>query len=721
MVPVLPLLLAGGGVWAGLRLSKRLKSGKKAQPTIKGRKARHRKFFQRVSKRLESGKKAQPTIKDMDARYQKFFREKIDPLLGTKKRSLQIQEFSGTYTLEEADINRRLGLTLVNANLAVFGATLFLPLSWLSAAGLVYIMWPLLRRNIRILLREKRLKYRLVATLAIWTGLAAGYYVVSNTMAVVVFTAFKIAARTEAHSQSLLMDAFALRPPPSVWVQMDGVEMEISFSQLRIGDIILLSAGQTVPIDGHVVEGMATIDQHVLTGESQPVEKSPGDSVFANTLVLTGRLHVRVEQTGSETAAAQIVNILGNASSHRLEHEARSEQLADKLTVPVLAASGLALVTVGSGGAVAIMNSGFGSTLFLSGPLSMLSHLNLASHHGILVKDGRSLERLHRVDTVVFDKTGTLTLEEPEVSRIHCCAGWQREQVLAYAALAECRQTHPVARAILTAAEQHDLSIVMPDSAAYEVGFGITVCHQGQTVQVGSQRFMRQSQVDIPAEMEALQAACREAGNSLVMVAVDGRLAGALELQAQLRPETVELIDRLHRRGLKLCILSGDHHQPTQHLAKRLNIDDFFAEVLPEGKADMIRQLQQKGRTICFVGDGINDAIALQQADISVSLRGATSVATDSAQIVLMKQSLQQLDQLFEIANGFNKNLDQTMRLAYIPGSVLIGGVFLLHFGMPAALLLYSVGVTTAMSNALSPLRQLRKNGEDARLSCPGN
>ena len=166
---------------------------------------------------------------------------------------------------------------------------------------------------------------------------------------------------------------------------------------------------------------------------------------------------------------------------------------------------------------------------------------------------------------------------------------------------------------------------------------------------------------------------------------------------------------KLHQRGLKLCILSGDHLQPTRHLAQRLGIDDFFAEVLPEGKADMIRQLQEAGRTVCFVGDGINDAIALQQADVSVSLRGATSVATDSAQIVLMNQSLQQLDQLFEIAESFNTNLDQTMRMAYIPGSVLIGGVFLLHFGMTAALVLYGSGVTAAMSKALSPLRQLSK------------
>ncbi|MGB3918741.1 MAG: heavy metal translocating P-type ATPase [Thiothrix litoralis] len=583
------------------------------------------------------------------------------------------------------------------------------PLSWVSAASLLALMWPLFRRNFRILLEERRFKYRLVATLSIFSSLAAGYYVVSSLIVVVVFSAFKLAARTEAYSQAAMMNTFALQPPTTVWIQVAGMETEVSFAEVQVGDIIILSAGQTIPVDGHITEGAATIDQHVLTGEAQPVEKTLDDTVFANTLVLTGKIYVQVEQTGNDTAAAQIGNILCNMTAQRLEHEARSEQLADKLTLPVLAASGLAMVTIGPAGAAAIMNSGFGSTLFFSGPLSMLSHLNLASHHGILIKDGRSLEKLHSVDTVVFDKTGTLTLEQPEVSSIHCCADWPEAEVLTFAALAEHRQTHPVANAILAAAEWHGLEMTPPDDAAYTVGFGVQVNHQGNTLQVGSQRFMQQVGVEIPATLEEVKVNCQTSGNSLIFVAVNGQLAGALELQAQLRPDTVELVNKLHQRGLKLCILSGDHRQPTEHLARRLGIDDVFAEVLPEGKADKIRELQEAGRTVCFVGDGINDAIALQQADVSVSLRGATSVATDSAQIVLMNQSLQQLDQLFEIADGFNKNLNQTMRIAYIPGSVLIGGVFLFHFGMTAALVLYGSGVTAAMSKALSPLRQLSK------------
>lgn len=695
MIPVLPVLVVGGGLVAGKKLSQKLLPRETTVAKLK---------------RLEVSPNAPVTLaQQIDAYYQHFIQTKVDPLFGTKQRSQQMQEFSGQYSDKEVDINRRIGMSVVTTKLAVLGALVYQPLSWLSAAGLLFIMGPLFERSLRTMLRERRIKYRFVGALSVLSSLAAGYYVVSSLLSIVVFSAFKLAARTEAYSQASLMSTFALQPPATVWIQTAGVETEVSFADVGIGDIIVLSAGHTVPVDGYITEGAASIDQHLLTGEAQPVEKTQGDQVLANTLILTGKVYVRVEQTGNDTAAAQIGHILGSMTAHRLEHEARSEQLADKLTVPVLAASGLAMATIGPAGAAAIMNSGFGSIMFFSGPVSMLSHLNLASHHGILVKDGRSLEKLHSVDTVVFDKTGTLTLEQPEVSTIHCCGGWQETEVLTFAALAEYRQSHPVAKAILAAAEQHELELTVPDDAAYTIGFGVQVNHQGKAIQVGSQRFMQQAEVAIPAMLETVKVHCQKNGNSLIFVAVDGQLAGALELQAQLRPDTLEMVHKLHQRGLKLCILSGDHRQPTEHLAQRLGIDDVFAEVLPEGKADKIRELQEAGRTVCFVGDGINDAIALQQADVSVSLRGATSVATDSAQIVLMNQSLQQLDQLFEIAYSFNKNLDQTMRMAYIPGSVLIGGVFLLHFGMTAALVLYSGGVTAAMSKALSPLRKLSK------------
>lgn len=687
MIPIVPILLVGGGIWAAAKLARRWRDRSDPPPA-------------------EPIVPAAPPAEPPDDAYQAFFRDRIDPLFGTTERDRQFEEFTSHYSLAEADINRRLGLAAANSGLAVLGAMALPPLSLLSAGGLVAIMWPLARRNFRILFQEKRLKYRLVATLSIWAGLLAGYYVVSSLMAVTVFTAFKIAARTEARSRGALMDAFALQPPTSVWVRHGEVELEIPFADLRIGDVLVLTAGQTAPIDGVVVAGMATLDQHLLTGESRPVEKAEGDRILANTLVLTGRVAVRVEQTGADTAAGQIGRILTRVGAHRLEHEARSERLADRLTVPVLGASGLALLTVGPSGAAAILNSGFGSILFFAGPLTMLSHLNRASHHGILVKDGRSFEALAGVDTVVFDKTGTLTLEEPEVAAIHPADGFGEAEVLAFAAAAEHRQSHPVARAILTEAARRGIEAAAPDATAYEVGFGVQVDCGGRRVQVGSRRFMVAASVALPADFDAVETRCREDGSAPVFVAVDGRAAGVIELRAKLRPGAAALVERLRRRGQTLCILSGDHAEPTRHLAERLGIERVFAEVLPEGKAEIIERLQAEGRRVCFIGDGINDAIALRRADVSVSLRGASTVATDGAQIILLGGSLTGLDQLFELGDDFARDLDRSLTLAFVPGAVLIAGVFTLGLGMPSALVIYTAGLTAALYNALAPMRR---------------
>ncbi|MCV6639086.1 heavy metal translocating P-type ATPase [Candidatus Albibeggiatoa sp. nov. NOAA] len=678
MIPLVPILLAGSGIALAAKAG----------------------VHKRVAK----------VFKKVDEKYQQFFEKNIDSQFVSQERNQQLQEFIHNDKQEEANINRNLGISIVNTTTAIIGSFFYPPLLILTAIGVLYTTYPIVKQSIITAVYEKRIAYLShVGVASVLFGLLGGFYIISSAMMLVVLLALKIAARTKNYSQNMLMSTFAVQPPSTVWISVDNVETEIAFSALQIGDVLVLNAGQTVPIDGHVVDGNALIDQHILTGESQPVEKSNKDKVFANTLILSGKIYVAVDQTGSETIAMQISQILANTSDSHLDHQARSEKIADSLALPVLAASGLAWMTVGTTGAVTILNSGLGSTMMFSGPLSMLSFLNIASHNGILVKDGRSLELLHTIDTVIFDKTGTLTIEQPEVSEIHHYHDWTKQQVLYFAAIAEYRQTHPIAKAILTASAQYDIELAAPDESHYQIGFGIHVRYQQQDIKVGSLRFMRSANIEIPKQVEAQHQKAIEWGNSFVAVAVGNTLIGTIELQVQLRPETEELIKQLHQRKLKLYILSGDHYHPTQHLAQRLEMDGFFAEVLPEGKADIVKQLQDEGRKVCFVGDGINDAIALKQADISVSLRGATTVATDSAQIIILSQSLIQLDQLFNIAESFHDNLSRTLKLSYIPGSIVISGAFLFHFGMLAALLLYSAGLTATISHALSPMLKLPK------------
>jgi P-type E1-E2 ATPase len=315
--------------------------------------------------------------------------------------------------------------------------------------------------------------------------------------------------------------------------------------------------------------------------------------------------------------------------------------------------------------------------------------------------------------------------------------------VLTYAAAAEQRQTHPLAHAILAAAQARQLPLPAIDEAHYHVGYGIQVRlppsalrrrpssvngHQfagpvrnvglgtaeaDLLIHVGSERFMAQAGIAVPADIQALQAACDAQGHALVLVAVDERLAGAIELQPTVRPEAKTVVDALHARRLTLYIISGDQPEPTRRLAQELGIEHHFAQVLPEQKARFVEQLQRQGRKVCFVGDGINDAIALKQAQVSISLRGATSVATDTAQVVLMDQSLQRLPALFDLAHELDRNLTASLWLVTAPACVVIGGVFLFHVGVPLAVAAYSGSFAASVANAMRPLlRQKPDRGQ---------
>ena len=336
--------------------------------------------------------------------------------------------------------------------------------------------------------------------------------------------------------------------------------------------------------------------------------------------------------------------------------------------------------------------------------MGMLNFINLASKKGILIKDGRSLELLNQIDTVVFDKTGTLTLEQPHLSQIYICNGVTENEVLRYAAAAEYKQKHPVAKAILQAANEGSLELPEIDESQYEIGYGIKVKINDQIIQVGSHRFMEVEKIAIPVEILTLQKNSHEQGYSTVYVARDKQLVGMLELHPTIRPEAKKIIQQLQQRHLSTYIISGDHEQPTKQLAEKLGIDNYFANTLPQDKANLIVQLQQEGKSVCFIGDGINDSIALKKAEVSISLRGASTVATDTAQIILMDKNLTQLAYLFEHAKLFENNQKSSLASAFVPGVISVGGIFFLHFGVFSALMLYNVSLFAGVGNALLPL-----------------
>ena len=306
-------------------------------------------------------------------------------------------------------------------------------------------------------------------------------------------------------------------------------------------------------------------------------------------------------------------------------------------------------------------------------------------------------------------------MEQPTVSQIICCNGLSETALLRYAAAAEVKQSHPIARAILQAAAEHELELPPLTDAQYKVGYGLKTQIDGHTICIGSFRFMTMEGINIPPEIAAQQAESHAQGHSLVLVAVDNEMAGAIELVPTIRPEARKIIDSVHRRGIETVIISGDNEAPTRQLATKLCIDRYYAEVLPEDKANLVEQLQAEGHKVCFIGDGINDSIALKTANVSVSLRGATTIATDMAQIVFIDGTLNQLPTLFDLADEFSANMRVNLLAATLPGIMGIAGTLLFGWGMTLCVFLSQSSGPVGIYNALKPLLNERRSQEQLR------
>jgi Cu2+-exporting ATPase len=587
---------------------------------------------------------------------------------------------------------------------AQFASPALLPV---AAAVFAYTSIPTFKEARNVLFKEKRLGVDVLDAIVVMGCLGTMSIFPGAVLCWCLSFGRVLVKRTQDNSKKLLLNAFG-KQPRYVWLLRNGTEIQVSLDKLQKGDIIVVNTGEVVPVDGHVVEGMAMIDQHALTGESTPAEKGVGDRVFASTVMVAGRVNVSVETSGSETASAKISQILNDTAGYKLSSQHKGERLADKAVIPTLAIGSVGLATMGPAGAVAVLNSDFGTGIRMAAPLAMLSSLALCAHKGILVKDGRALELMNEVDTVLFDKTGTLTRERPEVGRIIAADGFSPEQILGYAAAAERKFHHPIALAILHKAQEWKLALPQTDDTQYKVGYGISVHIDGHTVRVGSKRYMEMEGIELPPPVrEALEEAHRE-GYTMVMVGVDDQLGGAIELQAAVRPEVKDIIAGLRKRGIKhIAIISGDHEAPTKKLAESLGMDRYFAQVLPADKADYVARLQDEGCKVCFVGDGINDSIALKKANVSISLRGASSIATDTAHIVFLEEGLAKLCELRDIARDLDFNVKRSWSMILAPNIACIAGVFTLGFGIMASVVTNNVAALAALANGVLPLRKV--------------
>lgn len=583
-------------------------------------------------------------------------------------------------------------------------ALVFPPAGLIAVSLLTYLSLPLYQAATIGLVVDRQPRSSMVGAILSVAGLTSGYYVLTAGCSLAFFYSFKLMLKTQAGARNRVARILS-ENPCQVWLAYGDVEVEVPFESLHAGDVIVLRAGELVPIDGTVVHGMATVDQRTLTGESRAVEKAPGDAILASTTVVTGKLHVRVEKAGEQTTVANIQRILVDTENYTAAVEQKAGEFCNRMAGPTLGAGGAAALLLSPVSGVALIGCNLSEVNRATTPLSMLNYLDLTAAQGILVKDGRSLELLSTIDTVVFDKTGTLTLDQPHVGQIHCFGDMVDDAILCLAAAAGTRQTHPVARAVVMAAAERGLVLPLLDNARYEIGYGVKVEIDRRIVHLGSARFMRKEGIHVsaPAVLADVQEQAERNGYSLVFVARDLTLVGAIELHSTLRPEAFGVIKRLKARGMELYIISGDAEEPTYHLARQVGIDHCRANVLPDEKAEIIRNLRNQGRSICFVGDGINDAIALKTANVGISLSGSSNAALDTAGIILLNRSLGQLEPLFDLAGEMERDRQRGYYATLVPGAIGAAGVLFFGMGLPAALVLDMCGIGAAVGTAMWP------------------
>jgi Cu2+-exporting ATPase len=624
----------------------------------------------------------------------------------TEKKDITTQKEVGYFqTLKKH--NHYYKLSIISLGLSALTQFVYPILTLFSFSLYIYTVIPKIREVEKWLWEEKKLDSELLFLVADTTAIFLNQFFAATIGVFFYHRARITVAKAKGESKKLVFNVLE-QQVKKVWILVNQAEVEIPLAEVKINDLVIINTGEMIPVDGKIFEGMATIDQRALTGESQPVEKKSGDQVFASTVVITGKIYIQVEKSGQDTTIAQIGQILNQSTGFKSDLQLKGEQWANKANLPMLGIAGLLLPTLGPVSMSVFLYSHIGGRIKLLAPFGTLNHISLAFHKGILVKDGRALERLIDVDTVLFDKTGTLTHEQPEIKQIFCCQSYSEHEILTYAAAAERKFNHPIAKAILQKARALNLKLPDIEDAKYQLGYGITVKIENQIIRVGSIRFLTMEGIAIPKIIEDFQTHSHNNGHSLVLVAIDNQVGGAIEIQPQLRPAIQETITHLRQQGIKqIAIVSGDHKQPTQKLARQLGMDSFFYEVLPEEKAQIVEQLQKEGKTVCFVGDGINDAIAMKTADVSISLRGANSIATDIAEIILMEDSLSYLNTLFAISKSLQTNLQSSLMLTLGASAVNLSGALLWHFSILTSLIVSGIATTAGITNAMLPLRNI--------------
>ncbi len=555
------------------------------------------------------------------------------------------------------------------------------------------------------------------------SGTVAVYFEAAAIITTLVLLGQVLELRARSQTSSAIKSLMGLSPKTARLIHSDGSEEDVPLDRVQVGDRLRVRPGEKAPVDGIIIEGATSIDESMISGEPIPVEKSKGSKVTGGTVNGTGSIIMEAQRVGSETLLAQIVRMVSEAQRTRAPIQRLADIVSAYFVVAVLVVAALTFVAWAIFGpaprmafaivnAVSVLIIACPCALGLATPMSIMVGVGRGATEGILIKNAEALEILEKVNTLVVDKTGTLTEGKPQLSEIITInSGSDRKEILRLAASIERASEHPLAAAIVAAAEKEGASLVNTEEFRSLTGRGVIGKVEGRSIALGNIKLLEELSMD-PGPLRARAEELRREGHTVMFVAIDDRAAGLVAVSDPIKQSTHKAIEILHAENVRIVMLTGDSRTTAEAVARRLGVDQVEAEVLPEQKAEVIKRLQAEGRIVGMAGDGVNDAPALAQAHVGIAMGTGTDVAIESAHVTLVKGDLRGIAKARRLSRATMRNIRQNLFFAFVynaMGVPIAAGILFPFFGILLSPIIASAAMTFSSVSVIANALRLRR------------
>ena len=553
-------------------------------------------------------------------------------------------------------------------------------------------------------------------------GMVGVYFEVASAIIALVLLGEWLELRARGRTSAAIRQLLGLAPKTARRVNANGSEQDVPLGHVHAADRLRVRPGEKIPVDGRVVEGRSSVDESMLTGEPMPVEKGPGDRVVGATINQTGALIIVAERVGADSLLAQIVSLVGQAQRSRAPLQRLADEVAKWFVPSVIGIAVLTFIAWWAVGpepklayavvnAVAVLIIACPCALGLATPISIMVASGRGAQLGVLFRDAQAIENLRKVDTLILDKTGTITVGKPAYERTIAANGYTEEQILSWAAGLDRASEHPLARAVVAGAEGKGIKPAQVTDFESVTGQGVRGKGDGHLLALGNTALMSAGGASVESVRDPVDQ-LRKRGQTVIFLAVDGRLAGAVAVGDPIKETTRPALEALKQDGLRLVMLTGDNSATAQAVAANLPIDEVIAEVQPKDKADVVTRLQTQGRRVAMAGDGINDAPALAQADVGIAMGTGTDIAMESAQVTLVKGDLRGIVRARQLSRATVRNIRQNLLFAFgynALGIPIAAGVLYPIFGWLLSPLIAALAMSLSSVSVIGNALRLRR------------